>query len=176
VRIGWLVGELARLSRISRRPLDRVPLDLSALAESVGRDLRAAHPEQSIDLRVAPGVHASGDALLVRTVLENLLGNAWKFSAGRTNPRVWVGAADAPRGRAFFVRDEGVGFDPARARELFTPLRRLHGDAYPGTGMGLASVMRVVRRHGGTAWAESTPGAGATFWFTLGPTLPLTRG
>ena len=168
-RMGLLVEELSRLSRLSIRPLERLPLDVSALALSVGRDLRAAHPEQRVELRVTPGLRASGDPLLVRTVLENLIGNAWKFSSPRADARVWVGEATVCGVRAFYVRDEGVGFDPSLARELFTPFRRLHGDEFPGTGVGLASVLRAVRRHGGSVWAEGAPGAGATFWFTLAP-------
>jgi light-regulated signal transduction histidine kinase (bacteriophytochrome) len=117
---------------------------------------------------LAAGVEAEADPALAQVVLENLLGNAWKYTGQAEEARIAFGAAEVEGGRAFFVRDNGVGFDPARVADLFAPFKRLHaGEQFEGFGIGLATVQRIVARHGGRIWAEGAPGLGATFYFTL---------
>jgi light-regulated signal transduction histidine kinase (bacteriophytochrome) len=115
---------------------------------------------------IAPGLRASGDARLVRALLDNLVGNAWKFTVGRSRAAIEIGRTDGDP-RAFFVRDNGIGFDMAGAHKLFTPFQRLHGSEVPGTGIGLATVRRIVERHRGRVWAESALDRGTTIYFTL---------
>ncbi len=163
-----LVDDLLALSRVTRSAMGRRPVDLSALAGDVIEDLRETAPSRAVDVRIAPGLVAEGDTLLLRLVLENLLGNAWKFTAKKARARIEVGEAETPRGRAFFVRDDGAGFDPALAARVFAPFQRLHAEGeFEGTGIGLATVRRIVQRHGGEVWADGAPDRGATFWFTL---------
>ncbi len=165
LRMGELIDDLLALSRVSRTPIRRVSVDLSAVAAAVAAELRADEPARQVEIVVAPGLRVAADAGLVRIVLENLLRNAWKFSRKRVGARIEVGARD---GGAFFVRDDGVGFDPAFAERLFQPFQRLHrASEFEGTGIGLAIVKRIVNGHGGRAWAEATPGQGATVFFTL---------
>jgi signal transduction histidine kinase len=167
-RMAQLIDDLLKLSRISRIELLREPVDLSALANSVAADLRRQEPDRAVELVVAEGLTAQGDPRLLRVVLENLLGNAWKFTGKREHARIDFGA-EPQNGRAtWFVRDNGAGFDAAHAEKLFGAFQRLHSsEEFPGTGIGLATVQRVVRRHGGRVWAEGTVGHGATFWFNL---------
>ncbi len=164
--MGRLVDALMRLSRASTAALHAEEVDLSALASELLDVLVARDPQRPRHLSVQPGLRAWGDRLLLRQLLENLLGNAWKFSARQ--PRVLIEfGRDADSG-AFFVRDQGAGFDATQAPRLFQPFERLHGQAeFPGTGMGLATVRRIALRHGGQAWAQSRP-EGATFFFSLG--------
>lgn len=164
-RMGQLIDDLLELSRVGRADLSRQRVDLSALVEQVGRELRAseAHP---VEMSCAPGVSAQGDARLLRIALENLLRNAWKFTSHHPCPQIAFGRTDDAE-PVFFIRDNGVGFDPAYAGKLFQAFQRLHGSEFPGTGIGLAIVQRIIRRHNGRIWAESTPGQGATFYFTL---------
>ena len=166
-RMGRLIDDLLALSRLSRRPL-HAAVDLSALARAVAEELRQAAPGHPVAVAVAPGLTARADAGLVRVVLTNLLGNAWKFTGGRPDPRIVVGRAGADDPAVFFVRDNGAGFDMAYADKLFGAFQRLHAEhEFPGSGIGLATVQRIVHRHGGEAWAEGATGAGATFYFTL---------
>jgi PAS domain S-box-containing protein len=164
-RMESLLDALLELSRVGRAPLEPRQVDLGAVARCTVEALRASEPHRVVELQVEDGVMGWGDARLLRTLLENLLGNAWKFSAGRSPARIAFGqGADG----AFFVRDNGPGFEEARAAELFAPLRRLHaGDEFGGAGIGLASARRVVERHGGHLWAQTVPGEGAVFYFTL---------
>ncbi|CAN5437068.1 hypothetical protein BH11ARM2_BH11ARM2_31350 [soil metagenome] len=156
-RLGVLIDELLRLSRLSRVDVRRMPLDLTRLTDEVVSELRTG-----LDVRVQEGMRATGDPELVRTVLHNLIGNACKFSP--RGAAVEVGQS----GGAVWVRDEGIGFDMGYAEKIFQPFERLVTESeFPGTGIGLANVERIVRRHGGRVWAESKPGKGATFSFTL---------
>lgn len=145
----------------------RTTVDLSALALEVAGDLAAAEPERSVDLEVEPGLTSSGDPGLLRVVLEQLLANAWKFTVGTTAARVRVGA-EPGEPPAFFVSDNGAGFDPRYADKLFAPFQRLHSATeFPGNGIGLATVQRIVSRHGGTLSATGSPGLGARFCFSI---------
>ncbi len=168
-RMGELIEDLLALARVGRAELRAQPLDLTGEARAIAAQLAEREPERSIEVQIAEGLTAEGDPGLVRALLENLLSNAWKFSSRRGDARVEVGATQRDGQRAYFVRDNGVGFEPAQAEKLFQPFHRLHTVAeFEGTGVGLATVHRIVTRHGGRVWAEATPGAGATFYFTLG--------
>ena len=167
-QMGQLIDGLLQLSRASRGELRREPLDLSALARGVVNDLQAGDPARSPKVFIEDDLHAEGDPALLRAVLQNLLGNAWKFTAGVADAEIHFNRADARRRPGFVVRDTGVGFDPAYAGKLFQPFQRLHrASDFPGTGIGLATVQRIIRRHSGRVWAESQPGKGAAFYFTL---------
>jgi signal transduction histidine kinase len=164
-RMAGLIDDLLRFSQMAASELDRRRFDLAHQARDILDELRAAEPERRVEIAIPAALPAHGDPRLVRVVLENLLRNAWKFSSRRDVARIELGAAR----NAFFVRDNGAGFDPARADKLFTPFHRLHSVAdFEGTGVGLATAQRIVHRHGGRIWAESAPGRGATFYFTLG--------
>ena len=169
--MGVLIDDLLAFSRVGREPLTRAETDLSSLAARVASRLREAHPGRRLDVQIAPGLVVRGDATLLEVVVTNLLENAVKFTAGRDPVRIEVGAL--PEGtQGFFVRDNGVGFDPAFASSLFAPFKRLHpASEYPGTGIGLATVQRIVHRHGGRVWAASAPDRGATFSVALGPAV-----
>ena len=152
-----------------RRELLVEHFDLTALANAVAADLKQKKPDRLVDWVIAKGLTAEGDAQLLRVVLENLFGNAWKFTANRQRARIEFGALPQANGaRTYFVRDDGAGFDMARANNLFTPFKRLHDQSeFRGTGIGLATVQRVIHRHRGKIWAEGTVDHGATFCFTL---------
>ncbi len=176
-RMGRLIDDLLALSRLSRRPLRAEAVDLSALARAVADELRQATPGRAAVVDVAPGLTARADAGLVRAVLTNLLENAWKFTGRQPHPRIAVGRAGATEPAVFFVRDNGAGFDMAYADKLFGAFQRLHAEhEFPGSGIGLATVQRIVHRHGGEAWAEGAVGAGATFYFTLAARPGATAG
>jgi signal transduction histidine kinase len=167
--MGEMVDALLALARTSQVVLRPEPVDLSGLAGEALDGLQAREPERSCRCRVQPGLQAWGDRTLLRQVLENLLGNAWKFSARRDSVEIEVGRQPDAQGGAFFVRDHGAGFDMEQAGRLFQPFERLHSAAeFPGTGMGLATVRRILARHGGQIRVQSAPGQGATFFFTLG--------
>ena len=165
-RMSDLIDALLELSRISRVAIQRAPVDLGAIAIAVVDELRHRDPDRAVDVTIAPQLVASADARLARALLDNLIGNAWKFTAHTTGARIEIGAKDDGE-RMFFVRDNGAGFDMSHAAKLFAPFQRLHGTDFAGTGVGLATVRRIVERHGGRIWAESAVGTGATFWFTL---------
>ena len=165
-----LLDDLMGLSHVSRRELSRQPVDLTALAEEVGEETAADNPSRLVTLEVAPGLSAEADPGLVRLILRELLGNAWKFTEPIAHAHVQVGALDLEDERAFSVRDDGVGFDMRYAEHLFGIFQRMHPPGqFEGDGVGLATVQRLVRRHGGQAWAESEPGRGTTVYFTLPP-------
>ncbi|MDP9827789.1 DNA-binding response OmpR family regulator [Kineosporia succinea] len=164
-RMNEMIDDLIELSRVGRAEVTRRPVDVGALAGEILADLAVGSPGRSVEVVVAEGLDASADARLLRNVLENLLGNAWKFSGAMDDPRIEVGRSGPDE---FFVRDNGSGFDMAQAGRLFSPFQRLHKQSeFPGTGIGLATVHRIIERHGGRIWAESAPGEGATFRFTL---------
>jgi PAS domain S-box-containing protein len=168
-RMGALIDDLLNLSRISRTELRKQSVDISALALAIAGDLQKAEPERQIELRIEGGLRTSADLGLLRIVLENLLSNAWKFTSKRVSAHIEFGKARGNGTPAFFVRDDGAGFDPAFADRLFGAFQRLHAaNEFPGTGVGLATVQRIVQRHGGRIWAESAVERGATFLFTLG--------
>jgi len=168
LRMGKLIDDMLSLSRAGRREMEKKPVDLSGLAASVTDGLRQRDPERRVEIDIEPGLTATGDTGMLRIVLENLIGNAWKFTSRKENARIKFGSAKTDSGRAFFVRDNGAGFDMRHAEKLFSPFQRLHSESeFPGTGIGLAIVQRVILRHDGRVWAESEEGHGATFWFTL---------
>jgi PAS domain S-box-containing protein len=175
-RMAQMIDDLLHLSRATRTALRRSAVDLTGLAGEVLTDLRAAEPDRAVEVRVAPGLTATGDPDLVRLVLQNLLGNAWKFTARRPDGAIDVDhepGTDAEGGDVFCVRDNGAGFDMRFAGKLFEPFQRLHASSeFEGNGIGLAIVHRIVSRHGGRIWAEGTEGAGAAFRFTLAPQQP----
>lgn len=143
-------------------------VDLSELAESVAEGLSQRDPERRVSMLVEPGLEANGDPQLLKIALENLLGNAWKFTGRSASPKVEFGKAEWNGKQALFVRDNGVGFDMSESEQLFKPFQRLASTSgFPGTGLGLAIVSRIVHRHGGWVRAEGSPGKGATFYFTL---------
>jgi light-regulated signal transduction histidine kinase (bacteriophytochrome) len=166
--MGELIDALLALSRLSRAELVFERVDLTALAEAIAAELRASAPQRAVEFVIAPRLAAKGDPRLLQVALTNLLGNAWKFTAKRARARIEVGSELGEGGPAFFVRDDGAGFDMAHAGKLFGAFQRLHAmHDFPGTGIGLVTVQRIVHRHGGRIWAESTSGSGATFHFTL---------
>ncbi len=163
-----LIEDLLRLSQVSRQEMRVGMVDLSALAREVADELQAENPQRSVRFEIEPGLLAAGDAGLLRVALQNLIGNAWKYSSKRESARIEFGYAGQDAHRVLFVRDNGVGFDMAYADKLFGAFQRLHSPAeFPGNGIGLATVSRVIQRHGGKVWAEGKVGAGATFYFTL---------
>jgi PAS domain S-box-containing protein len=167
-RMAQLIDDLLLLSRLSRGEMKFAPVDLTALAHAVAAELQQREPARRVTLTVQPGLTARGDARLLRVVLENLLANAWKFTSKLPRATVAVGRAAGDGPPTFFVRDDGAGFNEAFAGNLFGPFQRLHSERdFPGTGIGLAIVQRVVQRHGGNTRAEGTVGKGATFYFTL---------
>ena len=168
-RMGELIDALLALSRVSRVQLQRETVSLSRIAESVVKMLRTNQPERTIDFDNGGDVVAYGDPALLRAVLENLLGNAWKFTGTRPSARIAFGASRENDTLVYYVKDNGAGFDMAYAEKLFAPFQRLHtAEEFAGTGIGLATVQRIIQRHGGRIWAEGTVGQGAAFHFTLG--------
>lgn len=167
-RMGALIDDLLNLSRVSRSEMTNKPVSLTDLAQAVVADLRVGQPDRSVAIAIADGLAVTGDPRLLRQVLENLIGNAWKFTSKRPDARIEVGMRCGDDGPVFFVRDNGAGFDPAYQDRLFGVFQRLHAmTEFPGTGVGLAIVERIVRRHGGRVWADAAVGHGATFSFTV---------
>jgi signal transduction histidine kinase len=168
-RMGELIDDLLQLSRLTRTDLARRDIDLTQMVKAVASELQSRDPGRAVDLHVAEGMHVHADPHLLKIILENLLGNAWKFSGRRADPRVDVVAQPDRGERVFSVKDNGAGFDMKYADKLFGVFQRLHAASeFEGTGIGLATVQRIVHRHGGRIWAESVPEQGATFHFTLG--------
>lgn len=168
-RMAQLIDDMLNLSRVSRGEMRREEIDLSRMARDITEQLQRAQPERIVEVKIEDGIEARGDGSLLRIALENLLGNAWKFTSKQPSSRIEFGAQAGDAGEdVFFVRDNGAGFDMAYADKLFGAFQRLHpADEFEGTGVGLATVQRIIRRHGGRIWAESQPGRGATFYFTL---------
>ncbi len=167
-RMNHMIDALLSLSKLSTRPLARVAVDLSDLATQVLQDLQRSDPERKVKIQIQPGMRVVGDGTLLHLVLENLLGNAWKYSARLASSEISFGQIEQGGRHVFEVRDNGAGFDMRSAHRLFGVFARLHGSSeFPGHGVGLASVQRIVRRHGGEIWAEAEPDRGARFYFTL---------
>jgi len=174
-QMSQIVHELLQLAQVGASELKREPADLSRLAESILQKLQAAEPNRAVDWSVTPGLAAQGDYQLLRIALENLFENAWKFTRQKDHARIEFGVETQAGRPIHFIRDDGVGFDMAYADKLFTPFRRLHSqEAFPGAGVGLATVQRIIHQHGGLLWAEAAKDQGATFYFTL-PAGELTR-
>ncbi len=167
-KMAQLIDDLLKLSRVTRGELDHGEVDMSEVAQTVAAELQKNAPERRVTFDIAPGTVVEGDARLLRIVLENLLGNAWKFTAKHDHATIEFGVTNHDGEPAYFVRDDGAGFDMAYADKLFQPFQRLHTSAeFGGTGIGLATVARIVQRHGGSVWAESGVDQGATMYFTL---------
>jgi PAS domain S-box-containing protein len=166
--MGLLIDDLLQLSRVSRTEMQREPVDLTSLARHIAAGLREGCPERQIEFVIEPGLRASGDARLLEVVLTNLLGNAIKFTSPRAEARIQFGRSGGDGTPVYYVRDNGVGFDMAYASTLFGAFQRLHKSSeFPGTGIGLATVQRIIHRHGGRVWADAQAGRGATFYFTI---------
>jgi signal transduction histidine kinase len=167
-RMGQLITALLDLSKRTRGEMKRVPVDLSLTAKAAAEELARAQPERKADFVIAEGITVSGDPAMLRAAVENLLENAWKFTGKRETARIEFGVDRRDGNDVYFVRDNGAGFDMAYANKLFGAFQRLHaGSEFPGIGIGLATVQRIIDRHGGRIWAEGEPDKGATFYFTL---------
>lgn len=167
-RMGLLIDDLLKLSRVTRTELRRERLNLAGIAKSVASDLQKAEPLRQVEFVFDADIQVSGDPQLLRIALDNLLGNAWKYTAKQQRARIEFGKTEHNGQVAYFVRDDGVGFDPTYSERLFAAFQRLHdGTEFPGNGVGLATVQRIIHRHGGRVWAEGAVNRGATFYFTL---------
>jgi PAS domain S-box-containing protein len=167
--MGRLIDDMLTLSRISRAEMHPDKVDLSEMVLSITEELKRSQPKRAAEFIIAPDITACGDRALVDALLRNLLENAWKYTSKCPQTRIEFGLIQDDSGPVYFIRDNGVGFDMKYSDKLFKPFSRLHSqEEYPGTGIGLANVLRIVRRHGGRVWAESEEGKGAEFYFTLG--------
>ena len=174
--MGLLIDDMLALSKVNRGELNRTECDLSEMAATSFKKLQDSEPQRSVNVTIAPGIHGSVDKSLFENLLDNLLGNAWKYTSKTTDPHIEFGSAQQNNETVYFVRDNGAGFDMKYANKLFNAFHRLHRDEeFTGTGIGLATVSRILQRHGGRAWAEAEIGKGATFYFTLGKTHHLTK-
>jgi PAS domain S-box-containing protein len=166
--MGQLIDALLQLSRVSRSDMTREPVDLSTIASQIASDLQRSSPERNSTFKITPGLQVTGDPRLMHAALQNLLGNAWKFTAKRAETEIEFGAMQQDGMRVFYVRDNGAGFDMNYSNKLFGAFQRLHtAREFEGSGIGLATVQRIVHRHGGKVWAEGRPNEGATFFFTI---------
>ena len=167
-RMGTLIDDLLKLARVTRVEIRTEDVDLSSMAREIAAELQRATPERLVEFAIAPGLRTRGDARLLRVALDNLLRNSWKYTAKQPEPRIEFQSVDANGGQAFMVRDNGAGFDMQYADKLFGVFQRLHSPAeFEGTGVGLATVRRIITRHGGRIWAEAVVDRGATFYFIL---------
>jgi signal transduction histidine kinase len=172
-RMGILIDDLLDLARVTRTEMRLENADLGVIARSVAEELQKTQPERRAEFRIAADLEAFVDSHLIRITLENLLGNAWKFTSKRESACIEFGKTHCDGRLTYYVRDDGAGFDPAYADRLFGAFQRLHDkNDFPGTGVGLATVQRIIHRHGGRIWAESAVQRGATFYFTLSETRP----
>jgi signal transduction histidine kinase len=168
-RMNSMIDALLALSQLSSKPVSRQPVNLSQLAGFVVDDLRRQWPQHAVTVHIEPAMHVQGDPTLLRVMLENLLGNAWKYTSKCATPQVWFERCTDSAAPSFSVRDNGAGFDMRYAERLFGVFQRLHSASdFQGTGVGLASVRRIVQRHGGDVWAEAEVGRGANFYFSIG--------
>ena len=171
-RMAALIDDMLKLSHLSRAPMNRLPVDLTLLVRGLLLELQTAEPARQVEMIVAPGIQTGADPTLLHVALQNLVGNAWKYTRRRPQARIEFGAFDRDGERVFFIRDDGAGFDMAYADKLFDAFQRLHReDEFEGAGIGLATVRRVIHRHGGRIWAEATVDQGAAFFFTLAPKI-----
>jgi len=167
-RMAQLIDDLLNLSHVTRAQMQVGPVDLSALAGGIATELRERDPSRQVEFAIAPALVVQADRGLMGVVLDNLLGNAWKFTGQRQRAHIEVGVTPHNSRPAYFVRDNGAGFDMTYADKLFGAFQRLHGSReFEGSGIGLATVQRIIHRHGGRVWAEAAPDRGATFYFTL---------
>lgn len=176
-RMRNLIDDMMRLSHVTGIEINRRDMDLSAIVGTIVEDLKTQEPARSVDVSIEPDVHCKGDTQLMRIALENIVGNAWKFTRNETHAQIEFGVRrSAGQGLTYFIRDNGAGFKEEYAANLFAPFRRLHTAAeFPGTGIGLSIVQRVIRRHGGCVWAEGSVGNGAVIYFTLDGHRPEQR-
>jgi light-regulated signal transduction histidine kinase (bacteriophytochrome) len=167
-RMTRLIEDLLHLSRVARSEMSRSKVNLTQLVQAVAAELQKGEPTRSVHWKITQGATAEGDPRLLRIAFENLLGNAWKFTGKKEHPVIEFGQTKQGDERVFFVRDNGAGFEMAYAGKLFGAFQRLHpATDFPGTGIGLATVQRIINRHGGRIWAHAEPEKGATFYFTL---------
>ncbi len=167
-KMAALIDDLLNLSRSTRAGLHSAPINLSEMASAIARKLHDSEPHRKVRFKIDPGSKVIADETLMGVVLENLLRNAWKYTSRREDATIQFGMIAGENECIYFVRDNGAGFDPRLADRLFQPFQRLHTNSeFPGTGIGLATVQRIVARHGGGVWAEGDVGRGATFYFTL---------
>jgi light-regulated signal transduction histidine kinase (bacteriophytochrome) len=167
-RMAQLIDDLLELSRVTRGELFIEPVNITALAKSIVGDLKAANPERQTKITIEPKLRAQGDVNLLQIMLQNLIANAWKYTSKEAVAEITLGKLDAEQNNIFYIRDNGAGFDMRFANKLFGAFQRLHGsDEFEGTGIGLATVQRIIERHGGKVWGESEMGKGATFYFQL---------
>ena len=167
-RMGYLIDDLLSLARVSRHKMQRTMVDFTSLTEEIINSIKESDKERELDIHIEPGMKIDCDEYLAVILMTNLLENAWKYSSKKSVSRIEVGQRDSHLNKIIYVKDNGVGFDMQYAEKLFQPFQRLHPDQeFPGSGIGLATVMRIINRHSGRIWAESTPDQGATFFFTL---------
>jgi light-regulated signal transduction histidine kinase (bacteriophytochrome) len=167
-RMAQLIDDMLTLSRINRSEMNIQEVDLSRIVQEITGELRENHHERQVEFIIGEGIKARGDGHLLRIVLENLIGNAWKFTSNHPTARIEFGMQLQNEMTAYFVRDDGAGFDMKYAQKLFGAFQRLHTSSeFPGTGIGLATVMRIIHRHGGKVWAEGEVEKGAIFYFTI---------
>jgi PAS domain S-box-containing protein len=169
-RMGFLIDDMLKLSRVTRSELRRESIDLSKMVQAIAEANQQNNPDRRVDVLIREGIMFQGDPYLMQIVLDNLIGNAWKFTVNASHPRIEFGSTVKDGEPAYYIRDNGAGFDMAYVDKLFGAFQRLHSTAeFPGTGIGLATVQRIIYRHGGRVWAEGEVGKGATFYFTLPP-------
>jgi signal transduction histidine kinase len=167
-KMSALINDILSLAKISRETMNCREIDLCPIAESVVNELRLAEPQRNIEIIIAAALSVFADAQLMRIALSNLIGNAWKYTGKNPSARIEIGAMTTENEHIFFVRDNGTGFPMSHAHKLFQPFQRLHSASqFPGTGIGLATVYKIILRHGGRIWAESEIDKGSTFYFTL---------
>jgi light-regulated signal transduction histidine kinase (bacteriophytochrome) len=167
-RMQQLIDDLLKLSRLTRGDFSRQPVNLSSLAKRIAAELQSASPQHQAAVEIAPDMVVQGDENLLKIVLENLLNNAFKFTSRREQAAIQVGVLEQEGKQVYFVRDNGAGFDMNYADRLFAPFHRLHSEKeFPGSGIGLATIKRIIHRHGGHVWAEGAVDKGAVFYFTL---------
>jgi light-regulated signal transduction histidine kinase (bacteriophytochrome) len=163
-----LIEDMLRFSKVANAELHKEPINLTEMSQQILCDLQTQEPDRQAEWTIANDLQTEADPLLLKSVLENLLGNAWKYTSKEDLARIEIGFQNGNGTLTYYVKDNGVGFDMKNKERLFKPFQRLHLKAdFPGTGIGLASVQRIINRHGGKIWAEATPGSGATFFFTL---------